>query len=287
MSKEIAVRQTERLTRKDVETIKNTDLVPKHYRGDVAAIFACVLTGRALGLDDMESLRSIYVVDGKATLSAELMVKLARRAGHSITGKVGPDAATVTGKRGDTGDEMTCTWTLAMAKRAGLAGKQNWTRYPESMLWARAASQLCRMLFPDVLGGVSHTADEVELTDEDRVAEKVSDLPLPEDEDVRTREEPTAGPSDAQLNRIAALEAEVGDGAGTLLYGAFGVDSAQELNEARAAQYEASLQRLADVKPDEGEIVSENGDPGPEDGSDASLFPVPESVHKRHETGVA
>jgi len=67
----------------------------------------------------------------------------------------------VTGKRSDNGDEMSVTWTLEMAERAGLLNKQNWKKYPEAMLWARAASQLCRMLFADCFAGATYTPEEI------------------------------------------------------------------------------------------------------------------------------
>lgn len=155
------VPQTERLTVDQLRYISGTDLIPRAYRGNLPAMMACVLTGRALGLDDLHSLRSIHVVDGKATLGAELMVSLVRRKGHSLSGEMSNEAATARGKRADTGDEMSVTWTLEDAQRAGLSGKGNWTKYPGSMLWARAVSQLVRMLFPDALLGVTYTPDEM------------------------------------------------------------------------------------------------------------------------------
>lgn len=151
----------ERLSTDQLRYIANTDLIPKAYRANLPAIMACVLTGRALGLDDMHALRSIHVVDGRATLGAELMVSLVRRAGHSISGEMGAESATAKGRRSDTGDEMSVTWTIEDAKRAGLAGKQNWAKYPGSMLWARAVSQLVRMLFPDALLGLAYTPEEM------------------------------------------------------------------------------------------------------------------------------
>lgn len=152
----------ERMDGKQLQYISSTEFVPKNLRGNLPAIIACVQTGRELGLGDMESLRSIYVVDGRPTLSAELMVRQVRRRGHSVQGESTPDYATATGKRNDNGDTMTVTWTMEMAKRAGLAQKQNWKNYPEAMLWARAVSQLCRMLFGDCLAGVVYTMEELE-----------------------------------------------------------------------------------------------------------------------------
>lgn len=247
--------------KEQVRLIAQTEFVPSGLRGKPHAILACVLTGRELGIGPMQALKQIAIVDGKAHLSAELMVALARRRGHSISGKAGPQEAIVTGKRADNGDEVTVTWTLDMAKRAGLLGKKNWSSYPEAMLWARAVSQLCRMLFPDVIAGGIYTADELEdARDHGAIEASLSSLPLPEDEDVRTREEPTAfqRPSDALLNRIAALETRADEHTRrVLLEGAFGVTRADQLSEAQAEQYAAALS--LDVEGEqmalEGEVV--------------------------------
>jgi hypothetical protein len=150
----------ERLTGEQLEYISRTELIPKSYRGNVPAIMACVATGRELGIGDMHALRSIHVVDGKATLSAELMVALVRARGHSIKGDFSPSKVTVVGVRGDNADTMTVTWTMEDAERAGLHNRPNWKNYPGAMLWARAVSQLCRMLFPDCFSGVAYIRDE-------------------------------------------------------------------------------------------------------------------------------
>lgn len=163
------------LTNEQLRYIASTDFIPKALRGNLPAILACVATGRALGLPDMAALRSIHIVDGKATFSAELMVSLVRKRGHSITGEFADGKATAIGKRGDNGDEMRVTWTIEMAQRAGLVGKDNWKKYPESMLWARAVSQLCRMLFADVFAGQTYTPDEAEMSDLERDEEAVND----------------------------------------------------------------------------------------------------------------
>lgn len=149
------------LDNEQLRYIANTDFVPKPIRGNLPAILATVAAGRAVGIDDMSALRTIHIVDGKPTFAAELMVMLVRRAGHSITGSVGEGQATVKGKRADNGDEMEVVWTLEMAKRANLANKNNWKQYPEAMLWARAVSQLCRMLFADCFIGGTYTAEEL------------------------------------------------------------------------------------------------------------------------------
>lgn len=293
---EVALRTpqaTERLNTEQVRYIANTEIIPRHLRGKPDAIMATILKGRALGLDDIHSLTAINFIEGKATLAAETMLTLVRRQGHSVGWEAVPgESCTVTGTRKDTGDTGTVTWTLGMAKDAGLTGKDNWRRYPDQMLFWRAVSQLCRFLFADVLMGVSYTIDEAEeAAERGRVTQAVADLPMVEEQHVRT--EPLAGPSEAQLNRIAHLEDRAGEGYRLVLRGVFGVDMASELTADQAIQYEAMLEMSAPPEDSgsEGDSGAEAGDttaeasPDPvEDVADASSpadledEPAPEGI---------
>jgi hypothetical protein len=152
------------LTEAQLNFIAKTEFVPKAFRGNLPAIMACVATGRSIGISDMNALRSIHIIDGKATFSAELMVQLVRAHGHSITGDVSGKKAVVRGRRADNGDEMTSTWTWEDAERAGLANRPSWKSYPDDMLWSRAVSRLCRRLFADCFAGATYTPEEGEFT---------------------------------------------------------------------------------------------------------------------------
>ncbi len=58
------------------------------------------------------------------------------------------------GKRVDTSDIWTEIFSIDDAKRAGIYREgTGWTKYPRNMLFARALSNLARMLFPDVIQG--------------------------------------------------------------------------------------------------------------------------------------
>lgn len=146
--------------RQQAETLAKSAMVPKEFRGKPDEIIAAALYGREVGFGVTTSLSYIQVINGKAGLSAEAMVALCRKAGHSISGNATATEAHVVGKRADTGDEMEVTWTKAMADRAGLTS-DTWRKYPEAMLWARAVSQLCRSLFADVIMGLSYTPEEL------------------------------------------------------------------------------------------------------------------------------
>lgn len=176
------------LTSDQLNFISRTEFVPAALRGNLPAILACVSTGRELGIGDMASLRSIHIVDGKATFSAELMVQLVRKAGHSITFKASGDSCTVYGKRADNGDEGEFEWTMQMAERAGLLAKKgdSWKKYPEAMLWARAVSQLCRMLFADCFVGGTYTPEE--LGADDVTADELMGEPIVLDVDLEYAE---------------------------------------------------------------------------------------------------
>jgi hypothetical protein len=52
---------------------------PRAYAGDANAIAAAILTGIELGIGPMEALRSIHMIEGKPTMSAEMMLARAMR----------------------------------------------------------------------------------------------------------------------------------------------------------------------------------------------------------------
>lgn len=206
MGEALALRETGSqpvaLTSDQLQFISRTEFVPKALRGNLPAILACVSTGREMGIGDMQALRSIHIIDGKPSFSAELMVARVRAAEHSITFKASADSCTVYGKRGDNGDTGEFEYTLEMAKRAGLLGKDNWKKYPEAMLWARAVSQLCRMLFADCLAGVSYTPEE--LGAGDLTADELMDEPV---EDAQAGEE---SEFDGKIGELMTLGATLG-----------------------------------------------------------------------------
>jgi len=145
------------------ERIYRTEFVSSGLRGRPEAVVACILAGHEVGIGPTQALSKIYVVDGKPTMSAELMRALVQRAGHDFWVEENTNTrVTVCGRRAGREFVSKVTWTMDDAKKAGLAGKQNWQRYPRSMLLARATSELCRLMFADVLGGISYSREELE-----------------------------------------------------------------------------------------------------------------------------
>ena len=150
------------VTWKTAQRVANTPFVPSAFRGKPEAVFAAILFGEELGIGPMQSLNSIHVIEGKPGMSPELMRALVARAGHRIDVKeANANKVVLWGKRCDNDSEATVTWTMEDAKLAGLAGRGAWKTYPRAMLLARATSELCRMVFADVVAGLSYTPEEV------------------------------------------------------------------------------------------------------------------------------
>jgi hypothetical protein len=137
-------------------------MLPRHL-GTPEAAFAVIIAGRELGLTAMQSTRSLFFVEGKVTLSADLMVALVKKHDECEYFRVveaTSERCIVETKR--SGEEPTrMEWTMADAQRANLTGKDNWKKYPKSMLRARASSELCRAVYPDALMGV-YEPDELQ-----------------------------------------------------------------------------------------------------------------------------
>lgn len=146
---------------KVAQKIANTPFVPTAFRGKPESVYAAVLYGEELGLGPMQSLTQIHVIEGKPSLAPEGMRGLVLKAGHRIDVKTATNEKVILfGKRADSGSEATVEWTMRDAQLAGLAGRGAWKTYPRAMLLARATSELCRMLFADIIAGLSYTPEE-------------------------------------------------------------------------------------------------------------------------------
>ncbi len=131
------------------------------------AAFAVIMSGRELGLTVMQSLRSIHIIEGKPTMSADLMVALVKRSSvcryFSLVESTAERATYETQRRDDPAPTR-LSFSLDEARAAGVASKDNWKKFPAAMLRARAASALVRAVYPDVLLGV-YDSDSGELDD--------------------------------------------------------------------------------------------------------------------------
>jgi len=173
---------------KQADVLAKSGLLPQTVKTGAAAA-AIMLAGRELGIPPMQAFRTIYVVKGNISLSAQLMAALVLRAGHSyeLLENSNTRCAIKFTRRG--GATYTHEFTLEDAKRAGLANSNTWQSYPKAMLWSRCMSAGIRAYMPDVIMGM-YTPEElaggegivVDDTGEviDVVAKEVTPEPEPE-----------------------------------------------------------------------------------------------------------
>jgi hypothetical protein len=187
--------------------ITGTEFVPARIRNNPGAIAACVLYGDEVGLGPMQSLAKISVIEGTPSLAAEAMRALILARGHELWFEEQTvSRVTIVGKRKGEQQQTKVTWTLDDARRANLAGRQNWRTYPRHMLAARATSELAGLIFADVIGGLRAT-EELE---EDEASSAPAGGPPPErrGDGQRRRRDRTTGVAPTAAPRPAPTEPE-------------------------------------------------------------------------------
>ncbi|GAA3289144.1 hypothetical protein ACFFON_15305 [Arthrobacter citreus] len=144
-----------------------TEFVPASFRGKPDAAAAAILAGKSLGLDPMNSLSNIFVVQGRPAMYARTMVALVLSAGHDIRRTAAtPEAVTILGRRKGQQEWQEFTWTIDRARQAGYLSNKKYTSDPIAMLTAKAQAEACRTIAPDVLTGVAaYSVEDVELED--------------------------------------------------------------------------------------------------------------------------
>lgn len=138
-------------------TMAKQAVTSKMYKGigDESGVMMIMLSARELGIPAMSALNGgLNIIQGKVEISARMMNALIRKAGHQITVKESTNSScTLVGKRCDTGETLTASFSVAEAQLAGLVKQGGgWTKWPKDMCFARALSRLARQLFSDVIG---------------------------------------------------------------------------------------------------------------------------------------
>jgi hypothetical protein len=141
---------------------REAGIIPREM--NAAQAQAIILAGRELGLEPLQSLRTMAFINGRLTMSVQLQLALARqRAGVRVEQLTETDdSCTVTLVRD--GERITCTYTLADARRAGLERSHGWQKYPRQMLRWRAIGDALRIIAPDVVMGLL-SPEEAEIID--------------------------------------------------------------------------------------------------------------------------
>jgi len=116
---------------------------------------AIMQKGKELGIGPMEALSSINVIQGKPSVSPQLMLALARRTGELIDMKmdISDIHATVTIVRKNQSPYST-HFGVKEATDLGLMGKDNYKKQAGTMFGWRALAANLRITFPDAIAGL-------------------------------------------------------------------------------------------------------------------------------------
>lgn len=159
--------------------------------------FALMCVAQAEGMHPAIAARDYHVISGRPTLKADAMLARFQTAGGSIKWKELSETKAVATFSHPQGGSVDISWTLDMAKRAGLMKNPTWNSYPRSMLRARCISEGIRTVFPGVVAGY-YTPEEVE------------DIPATsEPRDITPEPEPEKPKKQSRLSQIVEAQPEV------------------------------------------------------------------------------
>lgn len=172
---------------KFAEILSKSRLVPKDFEGNQGNILVAIQWGAELGLQPMQAMQNIAVINGRPSLwgdSVIALVKASPLCEYVVEDVTDTTATCRVKRRGE--PEQVRTFTIDDAKKAGLHGKQGpWTQYPKRMMQMRARSWALRDVFPDVLRGMP-------------VAEELMDMPV--ERDVTPAPKPVEAPPPVYLD---------------------------------------------------------------------------------------
>ena len=140
---------------------------------------ALMLIAQSEGLHPATAARDYHVIQGRPALKADTMLARFQAAGGKVEWHDYTDTVVSGTFSHPAGGKVKIEWTLEMAKRAKLTGKEVWTQYPRAMLRARVISEGIRTVYPGVLSGM-YTPEEVDdLKDIHGEAETTGPAPPP------------------------------------------------------------------------------------------------------------
>lgn len=142
------------MIREQAAVLVTTGFLPKSITSPEQAM-AIILTGRELGIGPMAALQGIDVIQGKPSISPQLMLAMVNGTGQveDIKVETGVDGATVTIKRKGR-SAYTTTFGPKEARAMALDGKDNYKKQPAVMYQWRAIGANLRVTFPDVIKGM-------------------------------------------------------------------------------------------------------------------------------------
>jgi len=122
---------------------------------------ALMLIAQGEGLHPAIAARDYHVIQGRPALKADAMLARFQNAGGKVEWKTYTDQQVTGVFTHPQGGSLELTWTIKQAHAIGLAGKDNWNKYPRAMLRSRCISEGIRTVYPGCIVG-TYTEEEME-----------------------------------------------------------------------------------------------------------------------------
>lgn len=181
--------------------LATSGLLPKDLNTP-AKVFLVLQQGRELGLQPMQAINNIYVVNHRTAITSNLMAALIQQSEEcDFDVKTWTDNECIIQFSRDGKEYTPVSFTMKDAKQAGLLGKDNWKHYPKEMLKARAMAKGARLYCADVIQGMYSVE---ELSDGNVYEGEVSQV---EEKVVEVKEKSTAKNSTVMDEIKASYEA--------------------------------------------------------------------------------
>lgn len=158
---------TEQIVRKDSSPIMSLERMA-HYvarsglfglRDPVQAV-ALMLIAEAEGRHPATAALDYHIIQGRPALRADAMLARFQAAGGRVRWTRYSDDVVAAVFSHPSGGELEISWDIERARRAGLAGRDNWRQYPRAMLRSRVISEGIRAVYPAIVVGI-YTPEEI------------------------------------------------------------------------------------------------------------------------------
>lgn len=152
--------------------LSSSAMVPACYKGKPADTLVAMMMGNELGLNPIQALQNIAVINGKPSIYGDSMLALVQN--HPAFGGIneefdeaaGVATCTVWRKNGEKHEQKFSKKDAETAKLWGKSGP--WTQYPKRMLQMRARGFALRSQFADALAGLISREEAEDMPHEER-----------------------------------------------------------------------------------------------------------------------
>jgi hypothetical protein len=152
------------------KSLSASDLLLDKFKGNIANVLIAVDIAQNLGMQPLQVMNNLYIVQGKPSFSAHFMTSLIIRKYGNIyyeeRGQGDDQACRVWSVDSFSGEKLYGTWvSVGMAKSEGWYGKNpKWKNMTEQMLRYRAASFFAKNYLANELCGMQTTEELTDIT---------------------------------------------------------------------------------------------------------------------------